>query len=529
MQLTSPTFFVFISIVIMTYYLIKKEYQWYILLISSYAFYYLTSPKTLVYLMITTVSTFLCGIIIDNAKKSKSGTKSPNDENKNYFQKIYQFKNIENAAIIVAFLINFGLLAYFKYFATFLANLEFILGSLATRSELPLVHLVLPLGISFYTFQSFGYLIDIKRGRIESEKNIAKFALFVSFFPQIIQGPISRYSELANQLYEKRKFDYTIFTFGAQLMVWGYFKKFVIADKLALVVRPIFGNFRDFDGIHILVAAIVYSIQIYCDFSGGIDVFRGLAEILGIILPQNFKRPFFAQSIEDYWRRWHITLGAWVREYVFFPLSLSKGLSKLGIQLRKVVGNYLGKLIPTFISMMVTFLIIGIWHGPQWKYIAFGLYHGSIIILEIMLKPVTRKVFNKIGMRQDVFSWRFFKVVLTFLLVSIGRYFSRGDGFRYALRMLKRTFTHFNFTGLIFSNNGALGIDEKDAIVLLISVAVLVFVELLQESGIKIRQKIREQNTPFRWLVYSILILSILVFGSYGVGYDQQDFIYRGF
>ncbi|MDK2977657.1 MAG: alginate O-acetyltransferase complex protein AlgI [Bacteroidales bacterium] len=526
MQLTSTLFFVFISIVVITYYLIDIKFQWIVLLIASYVFYYLASPKTLVYLIITTVSTFICGLIIQSSKTFKSG--SNNSININLIQKIGQKKNIENVIILIAFLINFGILAFFKYYDSIFSNLNSIIF-LSPKSEIPYSNLVLPLGISFYTFQSFGYLIDIKRGKIKSERNIAKFALFISFFPQIIQGPISRYSELAKQFFEEHKFNYSFFIYGSQLMLWGYFKKIVIADKLAPVVNTVFENFSNYDGVYILLASILYSIQIYCDFSGGIDIVRGLAEILGISLPKNFLRPFLAQSVEEYWRRWHITLGAWVREYVFYPLSLSKGLAKLGRFLRKFIGNYLGKLIPTFISMIVTFLIIGIWHGTQWKYIAFGLYHGSIIILEILLKPISNNILSRINYDREVFSWHLFKVSLTFLLVSIGRYFARADGFKYALRMLKRTFTNFNFINIFFNKNVNLGIDGKDVFVIIVSIAIVIFIELLQESGIGIRQKFQEQNAPFRWLILSILIISILVFGSYGIGFNENDFIYRGF
>jgi len=529
MQLTSFNFFLFIIVAIFTYFLVKKEFQWYVLLISSYIFYYLASPKTLIYLIITTVSTFICGIVIDKARTFKSQNSSSTDENRNFIQKISRIKHIETITILFALFINFGILAFFKYYDSFLSNSHIILDSISAKSEMPVMNLVLPLGISFYTFQSFGYLIDIKRGRINSETNVAKFALFVSFFPQIIQGPISKYNVLARQLYEKHYFNFELFKFGSQLILWGYFKKYVIADRLALVVNSVFDNFTKFDGVYILSAALLYSIQIYCDFSGGIDIFRGIAEMMGITLPENFKRPFFAQSLEDYWRRWHITLGAWVREYVFYPLALSKGLTKLGRMLRRVFGNYIGKFIPTFIAMIVAFLIIGIWHGPQWKYIAFGLYHGAIIIMEIVLKPVTNVIFNKLNINEEVFSWRLFKVGSTFLLVSIGRYFVRGNDFRYALSMLKRTFTNFNFINIFFDKNIELGIDEKDALVLLFSIAVLVFIELSQESGIMIRQKIQEQNALFRWLLFSILIISILVFGSYGLGYVEKEFIYRGF
>ena len=528
MQLTSTAFFLFVSLVIFIYFIVKKEFQWYILLFASYIFYFIASPKTLIYLIITTISTFLCGIVIDHAKNAKNTNNSSTNEDKKFLQRLSQVKNIEIIAILIASLINLGILAYFKYYDFFLSNFRIIAKLFSANIELPLKNLLLPLGISFYTFQSLGYLIDIKRGRIRCETNIGKFALFVSFFPQIIQGPISKYSDLAKQLYEKHPFDFKLFKFGSQLMLWGYFKKIVIADRVALVVNSVFDNYIDYDGVHILMAALLYSIQIYCDFSGGIDIFRGIAEIMEITLPENFRRPFLSLSVEEYWRRWHITLGEWVRNYIFYPLALSKNLAKLGRNLRKLIGNYLGKLVPTFIATIITFLIIGIWHGPLWKYVAFGLFHGLIIIMEITFRPIMEIILDKCRIKREVFSWRLFKASFTFLIVSIGRYFVRSVGLKQAFEMLNLTFTNFNFQS-IFNKKINLGIDDKDSLILFISIAILLFIEILQESGMEIRKKIQEQNYLFRWLLLSIFIMLILIFGIYGIGFDAKDFIYRGF
>lgn len=416
-----------------------------------------------------------------------------------------------------------------KYFNFFAANVNSFLNYVNIDQTIPLLNLILPLGISFYTFQSAGYLIDVYRGKIEPDRNLARFALFVSFFPQIVQGPISRYSELANQLFEFHEFDYTRAKFGAQLILWGLFKKMVIADRIAIAVDTVFNNYRDYSGITLFIGAVFYSLQVYCDFSGGIDIARGVAQILGIELTNNFKRPFFATSVADFWRRWHITLGDWARNYIFYPLSLSKSFARLGRVSRKFLGSYFGKLVPTFLAMLITFLMIGIWHGPSWKFVAYGLYNGILIFLGILIEPFVAKVIKKYQIRTNVFSWRLFNILLTFFLISIGRYFSRANGFMDALSMLKRTFTTLDFWVLYNGSLTQLGLSEKDVSLLVLAVLVLFVVGVYQERGFSIRQFISEQNLVFRWGVYFAAVISILVFGVYGIGYDVTNFIYMGF
>jgi len=384
------------------------------------------------------------------------------------------------------------------------------------------------LGISFYTFQSGGYLIDVYRGKIKPDTNLAKYALFVSFFPQIIQGPISRYDQLAQQLYEGHDFDYTRVKFGLQLILFGFFKKMVIADRAAIIVNTVFDHYTEHQGFTVLFAAMLYCVQIYGDFSGGIDIARGVAEVFGIQLAPNFMQPFFATSVSDFWRRWHISLSSWMRDYIFYPLSISPSFARLGKAARKLFGNNLGKMVPGFLAMQITFFVVGAWHGAQWKFIAYGVYNGFFISSELLLEPYFRQWKNRFKLNSVTFSWRLFQILGTFLIISIGRYFSRAESLKVAIKLLQQTFSVFN-PGVFF--NGSLyklGLDVSNFNLLLVVVGLLLFIDLLHEKGLSLRLKLSEQNIFFRWSIYMCAIFAVLLFGIYG-NQAEINFIYRGF
>ena len=530
MSLISIQFFSFLLLVFITYFIIPKKYQWLVLLIASYLFYFFSGIKTFFFLLGSTIVIFLAGVVLDRVEKTYQLKSFPNSQDKEQKKQLKsKYQKQKRQILVIALLLVFGVLAAVKYLNFFVVNTNQIIQLIHVGQEIPLLNIILPLGISFYSFQSAGYLIDVYRGKISADKNFFKFALFVSFFPQLVQGPISRYSDLAGQLYTSHNFDYTRIKFGLQLMLWGIFKKLVIADRAAILVNTVFDNYQNFEGLTVFISAMFYCVQIYCDFSGGIDLIRGVAQIFGIDLVQNFARPFFATSIEDFWRRWHITLGSWMRDYVFYPLSLSRSFTKLGRMTRKWFGKQAGKMIPTFLAMMITFLLVGIWHGAQWKFVFYGLYNGFFISSGIILAPYFSQIQKIFKLNTKSFSWRFFQTLITFFLVSIGRYFSRAKDFMDAFEMLKQTIRSFNpwifFDGSLYE----LGLDPSNFHLLLIFILLLLVVDLFQENGIKMREKIAEQNLIFRWGLYMILIFSIIMFGMYGIDYDAANFIYRGF
>ena len=276
------------------------------------------------------------------------------------------------------------MLLFFKYFNFFSGNASGLLQRIGIPVVLPALDLMIPIGISFYTLQAIAYMTDVYRGKYRADKNFFKFMLFMSYFPQIVQGPIARYDFLANQLYEGRDMEYKRCTFGIQLILWGYIKKLVIADRLAVPVNEIFNNFNEYTGMLVLLAAIGYGLQVYADFSGGMDIARGVSQVFGIELQLNFKQPYFARSIEEFWRRWHITLGAWMKDYIFYPLSLSKLSGNIGKKARLLFGSSIGKKIPSFIAMFIVYFLVGFWHGAEWKYIFYGIWNGLFIMSGIL-------------------------------------------------------------------------------------------------------------------------------------------------
>ncbi len=532
MAFTSVQFVVFLILAATLYFLTPKRYRWVTLLIVNYIFYFYAGVGYFLYLLATTVTIFLGGLKLGNmSAKNKAdfaAIKGTLDKEQKKAWKA-NFTKRKRAVLIPTMLFNLGILAVLKYSGFVGSNLNALFGRFSIGLEMPVYSFLLPLGISFYTFQSVGYLIDVYREKYEPERNLAKFALFISFFPQIVQGPIGRFNDLAEQLYRPNNFSYERVKFGVQLMLWGAFKKLVIADRAKVVVDTVFGYPETFGGTYVAVAALVYCIQLYGDFSGGIDIATGAAQVLGIQLEKNFERPYLATSIPDFWRRWHITLGAWFRDYVFYPLSLSKFFTKVGKKGRKLFGNYIGKLLPVLIPQFIIFFLIGIWHGAEWKYIAFGFYNGTLIVLGILFEQPLKKLIQKFEIRTECFSWHLFRVLKTLILVALGKIITRAPGVGASVYMMHSMIRNWNSDILIDGGLLKLGLDTQDLWLLLLSSLVLLTVSLLQESGVQIRQALSKQNILFRWFIYLAAIFSLIMFGVYGLNYNASDFIYRGF
>lgn len=434
-------------------------------------------------------------------------------------------KNIKRKYLILSLVLNFGILITLKY-SPLINNFLMLFGV-----DKPLINfgLVIPLGISFYTFQSAGYIIDVYKNKVEAQDNIFKFALFVSYFPQIIQGPISKYKDLNTQLFSYKQFDYDKLINGLQLVLWGLFKKYMIADRVAVLVSTVFDGFPESQGGLLLGAIIIYSFQIYADFSGGIDMIRGISEILQIDLIDNFNQPFFAISISDFWQRWHISLGNWMREYVFYNVALSKKVGRLNKKLKPIIGQFLYKQLPVALASTVVFVLVGMWHGPNIKFIIYGLYQAFFVVMEPLLEPIYSKIFEVTKFNKDTFSFKLFRILRTNILVTFGRFFSRADTVETAIAMQLRVLNFKN--PVIYLDNIVFdwGIDMKELFVLLLSILILLTVDLLHENGLKIRKFIQEQNLIFRWILYYTFIFIIIIFGYYGPKVGSSDFIYRGF
>ena len=379
-------------------------------------------------------------------------------------------------------------------------------------------------GISFYTFQATGYLLDVYWKKDKAEKNIFKLALFISFFPQIIQGPISKHKQLAAQFEEVHKFDLTNIQYGLQLILWGLFKKIVIADTAAVAVAVVLNDIPAAKGIAVICGIFCYCIQLYCDFSGGIDVIRGVAQLFGIIMIDNFKRPFFSQSIAEFWRRWHISLGVWMKDYIFYPFSLSKGMIRFGQFSKKVFGRQIGRKLPICLGNLLVFFLVGVWHGASWNFIIYGLYNGMIIVISSLLEPLYQKLYGVTGIDKQSKGMKLFRIVRTFLLVNIGWYFDCAGSMKNAMALIANTFQK---TTSVVENGTYLGLSIYQYGIMIIGCVTLFMVSVMQERGIKVRERIAELPLAVRWLIWIVLIYSIPLLGHYTQG--AGGFMYAQF
>ena len=531
MAFVTLPFILFIGATAVLYFLVPKRVQWIVLLAASLIFFWLNSEWLVLIMLGQTLITFYTAKGIASVQmKGKLELKEKKDDLTADERKALKgrTKKKSKRLLVVGILINLGVLAFLKYSGIFVTGSNLLLRRFGI--EIPRFRFLLPIGISFYTLQAISYMTDVYRAKIEPDRNIAKFTLFMSYFPQILQGPIPRYNQLAGQLYEGHKYDYQRVCFGAQLILWGFFQKLVIADRMGVAVDYIFSHRGSFHGAEVWFAVALYGIQMYADFAGGIEIARGVSQIFGIELTKNFEQPYFSRSLEEFWRRWHISLGDWMKDYVFYPLSLSKASTRLGKRARKWFGDYLGKRIPSYLATFIVFLLVGVWHGSSLKYVAYGIWNGGVIVSSLLLAGVYAKVRGFLGIKEDMFSFRVFQMLRTFLVVTCGRFFDRASTFRTGYAMLKSAFVGWwDFSFFVDGTLAETGLNTANWIVLLLAVLVLLFVDYLHTKDIRIRNKIAEQPLVFRWIIYYAAILIVFVYGVWGPHYDSVSFMYEQF
>ncbi|MHB1452339.1 MAG: MBOAT family O-acyltransferase [Saccharofermentanales bacterium] len=530
MLFTSYTFIAFISILFIVYYLIPGRYQWMLLLGASYLFYFMASPKYLIYISATTISTFIAGYFIDRMSGEQSrhlelhkGELSK-EEKKDYKASV---KTRQRRWLVACLLLNFGILAVIKYTNFTIANVNFFLDMAGSDGRLSFVALMLPMGISFYTFQTMGYIIDVYRGKAPAEKNVFRLALFVSFFPQLVQGPISRYDDLSKTLYDSHKPDARNISFGLQRILWGFFKKLVIADRILVAVNTIIKSPDDYQGAFVLVGMLFYALQLYADFTGGIDITIGIAEVLGIRIKENFNAPFMAKSITDYWRRWHISMGTWFKDYLFYPISVSRPMLNLSRSSRKLLGDSVGKRVPVYIATIIVWFATGIWHGSSWNFVVWGLMNGLVIILSQECEPFYARFHNRFKVKDRTW-YAAFSVVRTVLLMSTLRMFDCYRDVPLTFRMFFSMFTRFNYARLFDFQVMKFGLAGYDYIVLAAGLAVLIASGIHRDRG-EFRERLAARPAIWTYAVFCTMLIAVILLGAYGTGYDASQFIYNQF
>jgi len=537
---TSLKFALFVLVTAAVYFLFPaKKYKWTVLLAASYVFYLLAGYRYAAFILLTTVSTYLAGLKLDDiAQKAKEELAQHKKEWDREQKKAFKagISKQKRRIVTVVLVLNFGILAFLKYYNFFAGSLNDVLGDLGMSFSAPTLRLILPLGISFYTFQSMGYVVDVYREKVRAERNLGKIALFVSFFPQIIQGPIGLYDPLAKQLFEPHDFDFTRFKHACELILWGLFKKLVIADRAVQLINGVLEDYGAFNGTALMLTVLMYALQLYADFSGGIDISRGVAEIFGIHMAENFRRPYFSRTISEYWRRWHISLGAWMREYVFYPIAMSGLFLNAGKAMKKSrfgatkVGAHIAKVLPTSFASFIVFFLVGIWHGDNWKYAAFGVWNGGIIMLSTLLEPVFESWTAALKIKTESFLFRLFQMFRTFLVVAVGYVFDVAPDFWWSAFTFKKILLEQNWSEGI-DQIMALSLDAWDYGLLGVCTLILFAASLIQERHPEstMRQLLDEKPFLLRFAVILVGIMAVLVFGVYGPDFSVAEFVYMQF
>lgn len=542
MTYTSINFIFFVLVTALLYFAFPpkfKKHKWVVLLAASVFFYLVAGYRYAMFILFTALSTYLIGLWIDKMSKNSKAFLKKNkvdwsrEDKKKYKNKVKVQKRL---VMSLALVLNFGILAFLKYFNFFSGSLNDILGSFGIDFSAPTLALFLPLGISFYTFQSMGYIVDVYREKTPAERNPLKFLLFVSFFPQIVQGPISIYDQLAHQLYEPHSFDFTRFKHGMMLILWGFFKKLIIADRAVIAITAVQGNYDAYGGSTLLFTVLLYSVQLYADFSGGIDISRGVAQIFGIDMIDNFKRPYFSKSINEYWRRWHISLGAWLKNYLFYPVAMSNlfitaSKKMKGTRFGKTAaGAHISKVLPTSVASLIVFLVVGIWHGADWKYVGFGLWNGLIIMISILLQPVFDATLKKLHINPKAIWWGVFQMLRTFIIVLVGYVFDIAPGFGQAMRTFWLILTNQNVAAAKYEIS-MLGIGKKDFIVIIVGIIIIFTASVIQERHPQttIRAMLDKRSFALRFALIFLGVMAVIIFGIYGSGYNPADFVYMQF
>lgn len=493
MLFNSFSFLVFFPIVVLVYYIIPKRVRYIWLLVASYYFYMAWNAKYALLIALSTIITWGSGLLIAKADDDK------------------EKKGIVAGSLVI----NLGILFFFKYFDFTIDNINYVLGKIGVTVLGHPFDIILPVGISFYTFQALSYTIDVYRNEIEPEKNFFRYALYVSFFPQLVAGPIERSKNLLPQIQkvEEIKPKYKEIINGLILMLWGLFMKMVIADRLSILVDKVFEDVYMYGTVELVVGAIGFAIQIYCDFNGYSTIAVGAARVMGIEIMNNFDTPYFAVSISDFWKRWHISLSSWFRDYVYIPLG----------------GNRKGK-FRKYINLMITMLVSGLWHGANWTYVIWGGLHGVYQVIGDLLKPVREKLHSLLGTNKDVFSFKFGQVVVTFCLTTFAWIFFRASNVRDAFVYIKRMFTRWNPWSILDHSIYDLGLNLLEMNILMITLVLLLLTDVIRyKKKVSVSDALVSQNMWFRWVVVIGLIVAILVFGEYGVNFDSTQFIYFDF
>jgi alginate O-acetyltransferase complex protein AlgI len=483
MLFNSVDYLIFFPVVVALYFAFPAKWRWVLLLLASYFFYMCWKAEYVILIMVTTLIDYFVAI-----KISESGTKKKKKQ-----------------WLILSIIVNLGMLAGFKYLNFFSGSMNWLFGELNITQEFPVLNILLPVGISFYIFQSLSYTIDVYRGSVKPERHPGIFAVYVSFFPQLVAGPIERSSNLIPQFYDIHRFSQQKMVSGLKLMLWGFFKKVVIADRLGMFVGKVYENPDQFNGLPVILATVLFAFQLYCDFSGYTDIARGSARIMGFDLMINFNRPLIARSLRDFWNRWHISLTTWFRDYLLYSLPYIKN--------KKILMSLMYR------NLIITYLLMGLWHGASWNFVIFGLLNGVLLVVETITERQRNWLFEKSGLDKVPVLKGFISNIITFLILISTMVFFRAKSLDECGMIFSNSFD--------FSNTGlALKAILKDYEVLfgILMVIFLMIAEYLHEKYDLVRF-VAKKPVAIRWAGYIGFVFFVLLMGVL----HKQAFLYFQF
>jgi len=515
MSFTDFTFFPFAVLTVLAYFCFPLQYRWAVLLAASLMFYCTWGLEKLPFLLAAAMTAYFIGRQIQRiyAQADKQAADLAARERAAHGASV---KRRARVWLWLGVVVLLGMLAYVK------------IGRLVADGCGGKLPLIVPLGISFYTLSLLGYIADVYWRKEPAERNFFRMLLFTAYFPKILQGPISKHRTLAGQLVEGHRFGWDRLCFGVQLMVWGYFKKLVIADRLAILTGQVFGSYPNYSGSVLLLAAMGSAVQLYCDFSGCVDIASGYSQILGIELEKNFDHPFQAESAAEYWRRWHMSLGEWFKDYIYLPLAVSPRVLRLAQRVMRRFGSRAGKAVPTVTALAAVWTATGLWHGTDANYILWGVFWGGLIILTNVFAPELQRLDAALGIHTNERGWRLFCKFRTFALLTFTKFITFPGNLAATGAILRSVFMDFQLWNLTDGSLLGLGLNAANLNLAILSLVVLWLIEWGQQRG-AVRKWIAGQALPVRWAIYYAAVFSVLIFGIYGPGHDANSFIYMNF
>ena len=525
MTFISLSFIIFFAVSVILFYICPVKYRWIVLLLASVAFYVICGVEYLPFIALTTLSIYLGGVGIGkvwNRQKAELSAEGLSREDKKDIKN--KAKRKAKTVLLITLLLNVLILCVVKFAKFFIGPINSLIGG-----DFSAKNIIVPLGISYYTFSSLSYLLDVYWKRFEYEKNFFRFALYVIYFPHILQGPIENYSRLGKELKKELRFDLQRVIYAAELILWGYFKKLVIADRLNILTTNAFDNCNRDYGIFYFIAADFDVFYIYADFSGCMDIARGISQVFGVELDKNFDHPFMSKSVADFWRRWHISLGAWFRDYVYYPISTSSLVKNINKTLRgKNVSPKVIRSVCAIIPICVTWVLTGLWHGTGKTYLAWGIYYAGLISLSTCFSEPFQNLLKKLHFRTDTASWSVLQSVKVFFIFMGGRLLTSPGSLGNTRKVLNSILYTRNYWIL---TNGTLwkisGMNETQFIISLAAIILLIAVDIVQSrSETTLRERISKENLFTRWILVIGLIVAIAVLGIYGAEYDASSFAY---